>query len=61
MNERKTKIVAKIADNRCAPEYLTSLLDAGADLFWLNTAHQGEAETVDVIKNIRSVSATVPI
>jgi pyruvate kinase len=61
MNERKTKIVAKIADNRCAPEFLRSLLAAGADVFWLNTAHQGEAETIEVIKSIRSVSATVPI
>jgi pyruvate kinase len=61
MNERKTKIIAKIADNRCEPAFLESLFAAGADVAWLNTAHQGEAETIGVVKNIRSVSATMPI
>jgi pyruvate kinase len=61
MNERKTKIVAKIADNRCEPAFLESLFNAGADVAWLNTAHQGEAETIDVIKKIRSVTQNIPI
>jgi pyruvate kinase len=61
MNQRRTKIVAKIADNRSEPAFLESLFDAGADVAWLNTAHQDEAETELVIKNIRSVSQTIPI
>lgn len=53
---RKSKIIAKIADNNAAPEYIAKLIDAGIDVTWLNTAHQGEAEAIEVVKNIRSVS-----
>lgn len=53
---RKSKIIAKIADNNAAPEYITKLIDAGIDVTWLNTAHQGEEEAIEVVKTIRSVS-----
>lgn len=53
---RKSKIIAKIADNNAAPEYLTKLIDAGIDVTWLNTAHQGEEEAMEVVKTIRGVS-----
>ena len=53
---RKSKIIAKIADNNAAPEYLTSLIEAGVDVMWLNTAHQGEEEAMGVVNTIRSVS-----
>ncbi len=61
MKERKSKILAKIADNRSEPEFLKSLFDAGADVAWINTAHQGEEETINVIQKIRSISMTMPI
>lgn len=53
---RKSKIIAKIADNNAAPEYLKSLIDAGIDVMWLNTAHQGEEEAIKVVEDIRAVS-----
>lgn len=53
---RKSKIIAKIADNNAAPEYLTKLIDAGIDVMWLNTAHQGEEEAIGVVDTIRKVS-----
>jgi pyruvate kinase len=53
---RKSKIIAKIADNNAAPEYLKSLIDAGIDVMWLNTAHQGEEEAIKVVEDIRTVS-----
>lgn len=53
---RKSKIIAKIADNNAAPEYLTQLIDAGIDVTWLNTAHQGEEEAIHVVNTIRQVS-----
>ncbi len=53
---RKSKIIAKIADNNAEPAYLTSLIEAGVDVMWLNTAHQGEEEAIQVVNNIRSVS-----
>ncbi len=53
--ERKSKIIGKIADNRCEPEYLKMLFDTGVDVAWLNTAHQDEASTLEVIKKIKSV------
>ncbi len=53
--ERKSKIVGKIADNNCEPEYLKMLFDTGVDVAWLNTAHQDEASTLEVIAKIKAV------
>lgn len=61
MNERKTKIVARIADNNCEIEYLTKLHNAGVDVMWLNTAHQTEETSTQVINNIRQVSDKISI
>ncbi len=58
---RKSKIVAKIADNKSEIPFLTSLFAAGADVAWLNTAHQNEAEALEVIKRIRATTTRVPI
>ena len=59
--ERRTKIVAKVADNRSEVTFLKSLFDAGADVAWLNTAHQDEEATLGVIERIRMVSTRMPI
>src|SRR3954468_4311159 len=61
INFRKAKIVAKIADNRCEVPFLKSLFEAGADVAWLNTAHQDESATIDVVNKVRSVSTLIPI
>jgi pyruvate kinase len=61
MFTRKTKILAKIADNRSEVDFLKSLFAAGADVAWINTAHQDETATIDVVKRIREVSTIVPI
>lgn len=61
ITNRKTKIIAKIADNRCEKEFLKTLLDTGADVFWLNTAHQEVPDTKMVVDRIREVSTKVPI
>lgn len=58
---RKSKIVAKIADNKSEIPYLQALKEAGADVWWLNTAHQDEPATLDVIKRLRAVSTRMPI
>lgn len=60
-SSRKSKIVVKIADNRSEPFFLKSLFDAGADVAWLNTAHQDEEATIEVINRIRAISMNVPI
>ena len=59
--QKKTKILAKIADNRAEPAFLKSIFDAGADIAWLNTAHQGEPETIDVMNKIRAITREIPI
>jgi pyruvate kinase len=61
MNFRKTKIVAKIADNKSEIDFLKTLKNAGADVWWINTAHQEEAESLEVIKRMREVSTDMPI
>ena len=58
---KKTKILAKIADNRSEPAYLRSLFDAGVDVAWLNTAHQDEPATIEVINKIRAITTEIPI
>lgn len=61
MNERKSKIVAKIADNNCEPEYLAKLVDAGVDVMWLNTAHQDEDGALGCITRIHGVTDKMSI
>ncbi|HVT75306.1 MAG TPA: pyruvate kinase [Candidatus Paceibacterota bacterium] len=61
MITRKTKILAKIADNRSEVDFLKSVFGAGADVAWLNTAHQDEEATLKVVENIRAVSNLIPI
>jgi len=58
---RNAKIVAKIADNNSEVSFIKSLIDAGADASWLNTAHQDEADTLEVMARIREVSQDIPI
>ena len=60
-HNRKSKIVVKIADNRSEPFFLKSLFDAGADVAWLNTAHQDEDATIEVVNKIRAINMNIPI
>jgi len=59
--DRNAKIIAKIADNNCEPEFLKDLFDLGADVAWLNTAHQDEDDTLMVMGKIRELSDEIPI
>ncbi len=62
MNQlRNAKIVGKIADNNAEPEFIKALFEKGVDVSWLNTAHQDEAATLEVMEKIRAVSTDVPI
>jgi pyruvate kinase len=61
MITRKTKIIAKIADNKSEVPFIKSLKNAGADVWWLNTAHQDVEETIGVVQRLREVSNDVPI
>ncbi len=61
MNTRKTKVVAKLADNKSEVPFIKSLLEVGMDVTWLNTAHQDEPQTLEVVKRIREVSEHLPI
>lgn len=61
IENRKSKIVAKIADNNSEVPFLKNLFAAGADVAWLNTAHQGEADALEVVKRIRATTTRIPI
>lgn len=61
INFRKSKIVGKIADNKSEIPFLESVFEAGVDVAWLNTAHQGVEDTKMVIERIRSVAPNVGI
>lgn len=59
--ERKSKIVGKIADNKSDPDFLKMVFETGVDLAWLNTAHQDEPGTLEVIERIRAIRPDMPI
>lgn len=59
--EKLTKIIATIAGNKCQPEFIKALVDAGMNAVRINTAHQDIATAVDVVKNIRMVSDEIPL
>ena len=56
-----TKIVATISDRKCEPEFLNELFEEGVNVVRLNTAHQGRAEAMKVVENVRAVSDLVAI
>lgn len=58
---KNTKIVATISDRRCDTEFLRSLVEAGADVLRLNTAHQELEGTRKVITNLRAFTDRVPV
>lgn len=58
---KRTKIVATISDKRCDVEFLRELYDAGMDVVRLNTAHQTLDDAMKVIRNVRAVSANIPL
>jgi pyruvate kinase len=58
---KKTKIIATISNNRCAPDFLAALHEAGMDVVRLNTAHQTPEEARVVIDNVRAVSDRIAI
>lgn len=58
---RNTKILAKIADNRASTDFIKMVFDAGANVAWMNTAHQNEEDTLKVINTIRAISTKIPI
>ena len=59
--DRNAKIIAKIADNNAELSFVKELFELGADVAWLNTAHQDEEDTLGVMKTIREVSDEIPI
>jgi len=58
---KRTKIVATIADNRYNPEFLKSLIDAGVNVFRLNTAHLQPENAKMMVETIREVNPKIAI
>ena len=61
MQNKQTKIICTIAENRCEPEFIRSLVEKGMNVARLNTAHMSTADAEEVIANIRAVSDQVGI
>ena len=61
MQSKQTKIICTIAGNRCEPEFIRQLVDAGMNVARLNTAHISTAEADHIIANIRAVSDRIGI
>lgn len=61
MDRKKTKIVATISDLRCDVDFIRDLHKAGMDVARLNTAHQSEDASLQIIENIRKVSDKIAI
>lgn len=58
---KKTKIVATISDLRCDIDFIKQLQDEGMNVVRLNTAHQSEESTLEVVRNVRKVSDKLPL
>lgn len=56
-----TKIVATISDRKCEQEFLKELFEEGVNVVRLNTAHQGRAEALKVVENVRAVSSNIAL
>ncbi|HBO87289.1 MAG: pyruvate kinase [Pontiellaceae bacterium] len=61
MYTKQTKIVCTIAHNRCEPEFIKDLFDAGMNVARLNTAHIEVEDAASIVKNLRSVSDRIGI
>ena len=62
MKKRKqTKIVATISDLNCSVEFLTDLYENGMNVVRLNTAHQSQEGSLEVINNVRKVASNIPL
>ncbi len=61
MHTKQTKIICTIAHNRCEPEFIQELFDAGMNMARLNTAHISTDDAETIIKNIRSVSDRIGV
>ena len=58
---KRTKIVATVADHRCTPEFIAELIDAGVNVFRLNSAHSSPESSKKVVAAIRAVSNDVAV
>ncbi len=58
---KHTKIVATISDQRCEPEFLQVLYDAGMNAVRINTAHQTPETASAIVNNVRSVCDCIAI
>ena len=61
MNKKRTKIVATISDNRCEPEFIKELFEAGMDVIRINSAHLNIEGALKIMENTRKVSDKIPI
>ncbi len=58
--EKLTKIVATVSDQKCDPDFICELYDAGMDVVRINTAHQQPDQTKKIIDNVKKVSSRIP-
>lgn len=58
--EKLTKIVATVSDQKCDPDFICELYDAGMDVVRINTAHQQPDQTLKIIDNVKKVSSRIP-
>lgn len=56
-----TKIVATISDQRCEPDFIRQLIEAGVNVVRLNTAHISTESALSMIEKVRSVSDNIGI
>ncbi len=59
--QKLTKIIGTISDRRCDPDFISSLHRAGMDVVRINTAHQTPDQTLELIRNVRSVSSKIAL
>ncbi len=61
MQNKQTKIICTISNNRCEVEFIRKLYDAGMNVARLNTAHISVKDAEQMIANIRAVSDRIGV
>ena len=61
MDEKKTKIICTIADNRCDVDFIRQLYENGMNVVRINSAHASIEGAQMVVDNVRKVSDRIAI
>ena len=61
MNDKRTKIICTVSDNRCSVDFLRQLYEKGMNVVRINSAHASFEGASTIVENVRKVSDKIAI